>query len=96
MASVNMAIVVGFVGDDPRVNSTQSGRKVASFLSLRPKRDIPLRAVSRYPIGRNGIISSVGERLLRSLSDMSAKAAHSIFRERYALAPMRKTVRPDM
>ena len=31
MASVNMAIVVGFVGDDPRVNSTQSGRKVASF-----------------------------------------------------------------
>lgn len=31
MASVNMAIVVGFVGDDPRINSTQSGRKVASF-----------------------------------------------------------------
>lgn len=31
MASVNMAIVVGFVGDDPRVNATQSGRKVASF-----------------------------------------------------------------
>lgn len=31
MASVNMAIVVGFVGDDPRVNTTQSGRKVASF-----------------------------------------------------------------
>lgn len=31
MASVNMAIVVGFVGDDPRINQTQSGRKVASF-----------------------------------------------------------------
>ena len=31
MASVNMAIVVGFVGDNPRVNATQSGRKVASF-----------------------------------------------------------------
>lgn len=31
MASVNMAIVVGFVGDDPRVNITQSGKKVASF-----------------------------------------------------------------
>lgn len=31
MASVNMAIVVGFVGDNPRVNTTQSGRKVASF-----------------------------------------------------------------
>ena len=35
MASVNMAIVVGFVGDDPRINQTQSGRKVASF-SLAP------------------------------------------------------------
>lgn len=31
MANVNMAIVVGFVGDNPRVNTTQSGRKVASF-----------------------------------------------------------------
>lgn len=31
MASVNMAIVVGFVGDEPRINQTQSGRKVASF-----------------------------------------------------------------
>lgn len=31
MASVNMAIVVGFVGDDPRINQAQSGRKVASF-----------------------------------------------------------------
>lgn len=31
MASVNIAIVVGFVGDDPRINQTQSGRKVASF-----------------------------------------------------------------
>ena len=31
MASVNMAIVVGFVGNDPRINTLQSGRKVASF-----------------------------------------------------------------
>lgn len=31
MASVNMAIVVGFVGDTPRINTLQSGRKVASF-----------------------------------------------------------------
>lgn len=31
MASVNMAIVVGFVGDNPKVNTTQSGRKVATF-----------------------------------------------------------------
>ena len=26
-----MAIVVGFVGNDPRINTLQSGRKVASF-----------------------------------------------------------------
>lgn len=26
-----MAIVVGYVGNDPRINATQSGRKVASF-----------------------------------------------------------------
>ena len=26
-----MAIVVGFVGDEPRINTLQSGRKVASF-----------------------------------------------------------------
>lgn len=31
MASVNMGIVVGFVGNEPRINTTQSGRKVASF-----------------------------------------------------------------
>lgn len=31
MASVNMAIVVGFVGNDPRISTLQSGRKVASF-----------------------------------------------------------------
>lgn len=26
-----MAVIVGFVGSDPRINTTQSGRKVASF-----------------------------------------------------------------
>ena len=31
MASVNMAVVVGFVGNEPRINTLQSGRKVASF-----------------------------------------------------------------
>lgn len=31
MASVNMAIVVGFVGNDPRITALQSGRKCASF-----------------------------------------------------------------
>lgn len=31
MASVNQATVIGYVGEAPKVNSTQQGRKVASF-----------------------------------------------------------------
>lgn len=31
MASLNQASVIGFVGDAPRISTTQSGQKVASF-----------------------------------------------------------------
>lgn len=31
MASLNQASIIGFVGDAPRVNQTQTGRKVASL-----------------------------------------------------------------
>ena len=31
MASLNQAMVIGFLGDEPKVNTTQSERKVASF-----------------------------------------------------------------
>lgn len=31
MASVNMAVIVGYVGDNPKVNMTQTGRKVAGI-----------------------------------------------------------------
>lgn len=31
MASLNQATVIGFVGDEPKVSTTQNGRKVASF-----------------------------------------------------------------
>lgn len=31
MATLNQASIIGFVGADPKVNITQSGRKVASF-----------------------------------------------------------------
>lgn len=31
MATLNQASIIGFVGADPKVNVTQSGRKVASF-----------------------------------------------------------------
>lgn len=31
MASINQAIIVGFVGDEPKIITTQSGKKMASF-----------------------------------------------------------------
>lgn len=31
MATLNQASIMGFVGADPKINTTQSGRKVASF-----------------------------------------------------------------
>ncbi len=31
MASVNLAVVLGYVGDNPKINTLQTGRKVASF-----------------------------------------------------------------
>lgn len=31
MASFNQATVMGYVGDEPRITTTQSGKKVASF-----------------------------------------------------------------
>ena len=31
MASLNQATIIGFLGDNPKINTTQSGRKMASF-----------------------------------------------------------------
>lgn len=49
MASVNMAIVVGFVGDNPRVNTTQSGRKVASFTIATTEKGYTAQNGTTYP-----------------------------------------------
>ena len=49
MASVNMAIVVGFVGDDPRINQTQSGRKVASFSIATTERGYTTQSGQQIP-----------------------------------------------
>lgn len=49
MASVNMAIVVGFVGDEPRVNTTQSGRKVASFSVATTEKGYTAQNGTTYP-----------------------------------------------
>lgn len=31
MASLNQATIIGFLGDNPKINTTQNGRKMASF-----------------------------------------------------------------
>ena len=49
MANVNMAIVVGFVGDNPRVNTTQSGRKVASFTIATTEKGYTAQNGTTYP-----------------------------------------------
>lgn len=49
MASVNMAIVVGFVGDEPRVNTTQSGRKVGSFSVATTEKGYTAQNGTTYP-----------------------------------------------
>lgn len=49
MANVNIAIVVGFVGDEPRVNTTQSGRKVASFSVATTEKGYTAQNGTTYP-----------------------------------------------
>ena len=49
MASVNMAIVVGFVGDTPRINTTQSGRKVANFSMATTEKGYKTQSGTAYP-----------------------------------------------
>jgi single-strand DNA-binding protein len=49
MASVNMAIVVGFVGDTPRINTTQSGRKMASFSVATTEKGYTTQGGVTYP-----------------------------------------------
>lgn len=44
-----MAIVVGFVGDTPRINATQSGRKVASFSMATTEKGYTAQNGTTYP-----------------------------------------------
>lgn len=49
MASVNQATVIGFVGDEPKVNTTQNGRKVASFAVATTEKGYTTQAGVTYP-----------------------------------------------
>lgn len=49
MASINQATVIGFVGDDPKIGTTQSGRKVASFAVATTEKGYTAQNGTTYP-----------------------------------------------
>ena len=49
MASVNQAIVIGFLGDEPKVNTTQAGRKMASFAVATTEKGYTAQNGTTYP-----------------------------------------------
>lgn len=49
MASVNQAIVIGFLGDEPKVNTTQAGRKMASFAVATTEKGYTTQNGTTYP-----------------------------------------------
>ena len=49
MASVNMAVVVGYVGDNPKVNMTQTGRKVAGITVATTEKGYTTQIGVTYP-----------------------------------------------
>lgn len=49
MASVNMAVVVGYVGDNPKVNMTQTGRKVAGITVTTTEKGYTTQIGVTYP-----------------------------------------------
>jgi single-strand binding protein len=49
MASVNMAVVVGYVGDNPKVNTTQTGRNVAGITVATTEKGYTTQSGVTYP-----------------------------------------------
>ena len=49
MASINQATIIGFVGDEPKVSTTQSGRKVASFAVATTEKSYTAQNGTVYP-----------------------------------------------
>lgn len=49
MASVNMAVIVGYVGDNPKVNMTQTGRKVAGITVATTEKGYTAQSGVTYP-----------------------------------------------
>ena len=49
MATINQATIIGFVGDAPKVSTTQSGRKVASFAVATTEKGYTAQNGTTYP-----------------------------------------------
>lgn len=49
MASINQATIIGFIGDEPKVNTTQAGRKVASFAVATTEKGYTAQNGTTYP-----------------------------------------------
>lgn len=49
MASINQATVVGFLGEEPKVSTTQAGRKVASFSVATTENGYTAQNGTQYP-----------------------------------------------
>lgn len=77
MASVNMAIVVGFLGDEPKVTTMQNGRKIASMAVATTEKGYTLQNGTQIPdktewhnIVLFGKVAEVAERYLHKGSSV--------------------------
>lgn len=77
MASVNMAIVVGFLGDEPKVTTMQNGRKIASMAVATTEKGYTLQNGTQVPdktewhnIVLFGKVAEVAERYLHKGSSV--------------------------
>lgn len=77
MASVNMAVVVGFLGSDPRITTMQTGKKNASFSVATTEKGYTAQNGTTYPDKTEwhnivcwGKLAEVAERYLRKGSSV--------------------------
>lgn len=49
MASINQVMIIGFIGDEPKINTTQAGRKVASFAVATTEKGYTSQNGTTYP-----------------------------------------------
>ena len=77
MASLNQATIIGFVGDVPKISTTQAGRKVASFAVATTEKGFTSKSGVQYPdrtewhnIVLWGNLADIAEKFLRKGSSV--------------------------